>query len=349
MMDRKLKIIADSDIPFLEGVFEPYAEVSYRKGGEIRAGEVKDADALLVRTRTCCSRELLEGSSVKIIASATIGLDHIDLQWCDRNGILVSNAPGCNAGGVMEYVFSALYGVASRRTVDMAGKTIGIIGVGNTGGRVAAMATYLGLGVLKYDPPREKAEGPFEFCSLERLLAESDIVTLHVPLNAETRNMANAAFFKQMKEGAFFINCCRGEVVDEKALKNARPALGGLILDVWCNEPNVDRELLDMTDIATPHIAGYSYQGKQNATAAIVRATARFFGIRKLYNFFPRTLSIENEAVKVVLRGLGQGEITSILQYNYPVFADDFKFRLDPSRFEELRNGYHYRREIYVE
>ncbi len=347
MMDSRIKIVADKAIPFLEGVFEPYAEVVYMKGADITAEDVKDADALIVRTRTICNEALLAGSSVKVIASATIGTDHIDFAACDKLGIMVSNAPGCNAGGVMEYVYSALYGTASRKNIDLQGKTIGVIGVGNTGGRIARMGVYLGFNVLRYDPPRAAEEGNFEFCSLDYLLRNSDVVTMHVPLNEETKNMANADFFKMMKKDAFFINCCRGEVVVEQDLKNARSKLGGLILDVWQNEPHVDPELVEMADIATPHIAGYSYQGKQNGTAAVVRAVARYFGISQLTDFFPVTEMPENEAVKVMLKGLNQGEITSILQYNYPVFTDDFRFRMEPDKFEELRNNYQYRREIY--
>ena len=348
-MESKIKIVADKAIPFLEGVFEPYAEVVYKKGSEICAEDVKDADALITRTRTICNDELLEGSSVKIIASATIGTDHIDFDCCDRRGIMVSNAPGCNAGGVMEYVFSALYGTASRRDIDLSDQTIGVIGVGHTGGRVARMAVYLGFNVLKCDPPREAAEGSFEFCDLEYLLRNSDIVTMHVPLNETTKNMADGEFFKMMKKDAIFINCCRGEVVVEEELKKAMGKLGPVILDVWQNEPDVDPELIDMVDIATPHIAGYSYQGKQNGTASVVRAVARYFGIQELCEFFPKTELPENEAVKVHLTGLNQGEITSILQYNYPVFTDDFRFRMEPDKFEELRNHYQYRREIYFE
>ena len=206
----------------------------------------------------------------------------------------------------------------------------------------------LGFHVLRYDPPREAAEGPFEFCSLERLLAESDIVTLHVPLNEQTRHMANADFFRRMKPGAFFINASRGEVVDEAALLSAIRRLGPVIIDTWENEPDINLELLDKVAIATPHIAGYSYQGKQNGTAAAVRAVAHYFGIQPLFEFFPKTELPENEAVKLDLRGKTQGEIAAIFQYNYPIFTDDFLFRLDPSRFEELRSNYNYRREFFI-
>ena len=343
-----MKIVADKNVPFLYGVFEPYAEVVYKVGSEIGPEDVKDADALITRTRTRCDAALLEGSSVRIIASATIGTDHIDRDWCDAQGILICNAPGCNAGGVMEYVFCALYAVAARKAISLTDKTIGIIGVGQVGRRIEGMARQLGFRLLLCDPPRAAAEGSFGFCSLDTLLAGSDIVTLHVPLDNTTRGMASTAFFKKMKPGAFFINAARGEVVDEEALLRAIPHLGPVIIDTWNHEPDINRDLLEAVDIATPHIAGYSYQGKQNGTAAAVRAVAHYFGITPLFDFFPATEMPENEAVKLDLRDLAQGEIASVLSYNYPIYTDDFLFRLDPSAFERFRAEYRYRREFYL-
>lgn len=346
---KNIKIVADKAVPFIKGVFEPYAKVAYIEGKDISPENIKEADALIVRTRTLCNAELLEGSSVKIIATATIGVDHIDLEWCDKKGIMVSNAAGCNSGGVMQYVFSALYGTAARKAINLSDKTIGIIGVGNVGRRVEKMARYIGFNVLKNDPPREAVEGSFEFCGLEHLLSNSDIVTLHVPLNEETYKMAGADFFSSMKKGAIFINTSRGDIVDENALIKAVPNLGPVIIDTWKNEPDINKKLMDLAYIATPHIAGYSYQGKQNGTASAVRAIARFFGLTALYDFFPKTNLPENEAVKLDLRGLNQGEIAAVLQYNYPIFTDDFMFRLEPESFDRLRSEYNYRREVFFD
>lgn len=348
-MNNKITILADKAIPFLEGVFEPYANVIYIPGGEIDAESVKDADVLMIRTRTKCNAQLLEGSKVKFIATATIGTDHIDFPYCDSHGIVVRNAPGCNAGGVMEYVFSALYGLASRRAISLEGDTIGIIGVGHVGSLIERMGLALGFKVLKCDPPRAKAEGPFGFCDLDYLLQNSQIVTMHTPLDETTRGMADGHFFSLMQPGAFFINSSRGEVVDEEALKKAIPQLGPVIIDTWNHEPNIDLELMDKVAIATPHIAGYSYQGKQNGTAAAVRAVAHYFGITQLYEFFPKTELAENEAVKLHLKGLNQGEIAALLQYNYPIFTDDFMLRIAPGDFDKLRSEYKYRREVYID
>ena len=210
------------------------------------------------------------------------------------------------------------------------------------------MARSLGFKVLLNDPPRAAAEGNFWFVSLDEILQKSDIVTMHVPLDESTRRMCNADFFRRMKPGAFFINASRGEVVDEQALMDNIPHLGPVIIDTWNNEPNINRKLMDMVDIATPHIAGYSYQGKQNGASAAVRTIAHFFGWSELYMYFPKT-EMENESVRLNLHGLTQGEIASVLQYNYPIFTDDFMFRLDPDGFERLRADYRYRREVFVE
>lgn len=344
-----MKIVADRNIPFFEGVFEPYAEVIYKEGQDISVDDVRDADALVIRTRTRCDASLLDGSSVKLIATATIGTDHIDMEYCTSRGIEVHNAQGCNAGGVMQYVFSALYGVSARKAIKLEDAVFGVIGVGNVGRKVAALAEYLGFEVLKCDPPRAEAEGPDEFCSLEYLLANSDVVSLHVPLEDSTKGMADEDFFKIMRPGAIFINAARGEVVVDSALKLALPKFGAVIIDTWNNEPDVDEELLDMVDVATPHIAGYSYQGKQNGTASAVQAVAGFFGIAQLQDFYPHSDLPEHEPVKLDLKGKNQGEIAAVFQYNYPIFTDDFRFRMEPGNFEKMRSNYQYRREILIE
>ena len=344
-----MKVVADTNIPFLKGVLEPYAEVEYLDGRSIDREALLDADALIIRTRTRCNEETLSGTRVKMISSATIGMDHIDIPWCKAHGIDVQNAEGCNAGGVADYVFSALYGVASRRAIKLDEAVIGIIGVGNVGKKVEYMARTLGFKVLLNDPPRAAKEGPEGFVSLEELLEKATVVTLHVPLDETTRGMAGEDFFSRMQPGSIFINASRGEVVDEGALIHARPKLGALVLDTWCNEPNVNPNLIELCDIATPHIAGYSYQGKQNGTAMAVQALARHFGIEPLMNFRP---ALEDEAITPTildLWGKSQGEIAAVMQYNYPIFTDDFLFRSSPESFEKLRSEYNYRREFSLD
>ncbi len=343
-----MKIVADTNIPFLKGVLEPYAEVVYLDGRSINHEAMVDADAIIIRTRTKCNEETLSGTRVQMIASATIGMDHIDLPWCAEHGIDVQNAEGCNAGGVADYVFSALYGITSRRAIKLEGATIGIVGVGNVGKKVEAMARSLGFNVLLCDPPRAQREGQEGFVSLEELLEKSTVVTMHVPLDENTRGMADHAFFEAMQPGAIFINASRGEVVDETALIHARPKLGALVLDTWCNEPTPNVNLIELCDIATPHIAGYSYQGKQNGTAQAVQAVARHFGFEELRFFRPATEDENLKPVAIDVKGKTQGEIAAILQYNYPIFTDDFLFRTNPDSFEKLRSEYNYRREFYI-
>lgn len=344
-----MKLVIDRSISFIEGVFEPYADsVIYKEGSEICRDDLLDADGLIIRSRTRCDASLLEGTKVKIIATSSIGTDHIDLEYCHAHSILTRKAEGSNAGGVMNYVFSALYGTAARKSIPLDGLVFGIVGAGNVGSRVEHTARSLGFKVLLYDPPRAEAEGPAQFCSLDYLLQNSDIVSLHVPLNASTRGLADAYFFSKMKYGAFFINTSRGEVVIEDDLINAIPKLGPVIIDTWTGEPNINHTLLNLVDIGTPHISGYTYQSKLTGTSMTVRAVARFFGISELYEYFPKA---ENslEAVKLDLADGSQGRIASAIQYNYPIFTDDFMFRMNPSGFEELRAAYQYRKEFYTE
>jgi erythronate-4-phosphate dehydrogenase len=342
-----MKFVIDKAIPFVEGVFEPFAEVIYKEGPDIVREDLLDADALVIRTRTRCDAALLEGTSVKIIATATVSMDNIDLAWCKDHGIFVRNASGCNAGGVTNYVFSALYGTAARKSIPLSGATLGIIGLGSAGSRVEEMGLALGFKTLRYDPWRAAKEGPSEFCDLDTVLAGADVVTLHIPVNDTTRGMADAAFFARMKPGAFFINTAQGELVVEEDLIRAIPRLGPVALDTWCHEPDINRTLLDLVDIATPHIAGYTLQGKQIGTSLAIRAVARFFGLSGLYDFFPTTEIIEYQAVHIDAHDKTQGQIASVIQYNYPIFTDDFMFRMAPDRFSEMRANYSYRREFY--
>ena len=343
-----MKIVIDSTIPFTEGVFEPYAEVTYKDGPSISADDVRDASALIIRTRTRCDASLLDGSSVKVIATTTVGTDNIDVNYCSEHGIFFHNASGCNAGGVMNYVFSALYGVAARKSVQLPGATLGVIGFGNVGSRVEDTARALGFKTLRCDPPKAETEWHSSFCPLDDLLSQSDIVTLHVPLNASTRGMANADFFSKMKPGAFFINTSHGAIVNEDDLIKAIPRMGAVVIDAWDNEPHINKKLMELVDIATPHIAGYSLQGKQLGTMMAVRTVARFLGIRELFGFFPATDIPEYQAVRLDVHGKHQGQVASIIQYNYPIFTDDFIFRMNPDSFTELRSGYQYRKEFCI-
>lgn len=340
-----MKIVADKNIPFLQGVLEPYAEVLYLPGKEIDSTAVRDADALLVRTRTVCNKSLLEGTKVSFIASATIGTDHIDKGYLSSRGIAFSSAPGCNAGGVMQYVHTALFSVATTKNIPLKGRTLGVIGVGNTGGKVAELGEFLGFRVLRNDPPKEACAADKSIYSpLDYLLEQSDIVTLHVPLDHATDGLADDAFFRKMKNGAIFVNASRGEVVVEEALMEAREKLAAIILDVWRGEPSsISDALIEMADIATPHIAGYSYEGKINGTSMVVQALAHHFGIDELKDFVPE----HTPAPKLdISREMTQDEIAAQFLKIFPIYELDKSLRCTPSDFEKIRSEYVYRREF---
>ena len=353
-----LKIVADDKIPFLRGVLEPFAEVKYLPGGKITRSDLRDADALLTRTRTKCVPELLEGTAVKFIASATIGYDHIDTGYCESKGICWTNAPGCNSESVAQYMTSLLLNQAHRTGKDLEGMVIGVVGVGNVGSKVARNARTLGMEVLLNDPPRARKEGPDGFVPIERIQREADIITFHVPLIAEgedaTRHYADESFFRQLGRRPLVINASRGEVCDNAALKYALRTglLSGAALDVWENEPEIDRELLSLLNYATPHIAGYSADGKSNGTAMSVLALVKFFGLEKKFD----RSSLQSPplpAQRIIdLRPYHRaGERDSELLYRavtaaYDIVSDDRRLRGDPGTFEQQRGNYPLRREF---
>jgi erythronate-4-phosphate dehydrogenase len=348
-----LKIIIDDKIPFIHGVFEPFAQVEYVNGAAISPLHVRNADALVVRTRTQCNAALLKGSSVKFIASATIGYDHIDADFCKKNNITWTNAAGCNSGAVEQYVTAVLLELAHRHGINLSGKTLGVIGVGNVGRRVVRVAQALNMRVLQNDPPRERREGKASFVPLHELSAQSDFISVHVPLQRsgadKTFHLINADFLSQLKPNACLINSSRGEVVDEAALKKAlrQNRLGGIALDVWEHEPDIDAELLNMAEIGTPHIAGYSAEGKSMATQMAVQALAAYFNL-PLNGWLctPPPLA-ENRDITVDCKGKSLQEILrEPVRHTYPILLDDAALRQSPASGEELRSGYRYRREF---
>ena len=348
-----MKIVCDNKIPFLRGVFEPYAGVVYLPGSETTPGVVRDADAVITRTRTVCDAALLAGSSVQVVASATIGFDHIDTAWCEAHGILWRNAPGCNADSVRQYVAAALCTLARRHGLQLAGMTLGVVGVGHVGSRVAEAASLLGMKVLLCDPPRARREGGEAFVSLDEIIASSDIVTLHVPLSREgedaTWHLFDAARLATLRPDQFLINSSRGPVVDNAALQAALRAkrLRGAVLDVWEGEPEPDRELLALLDIATPHIAGYSADGKANGTMMSVRTVASVLGL-PLTDWRPERIPAPAQPLSFTLDAAGKSRqevLSEALLYTYDILADDRALRAHPERFEQLRGDYPVRRE----
>ncbi len=351
----RIKIIADDKIPFLKGVFEPVADIEYYSGKEINSEIVKNADALITRTRTKCNEELLDGSSIKVITTATIGYDHIDTKYCDENNIKWFNAPGCNSGSVKQYITSALFTIAEKEKFNLADKTIGIVGVGNVGSKIQNVAEALGMKILLNDPPRERKEGGKNFCSLNKIKNESDIITFHVPLNKngidKTYQLADDLFFDQLKKKPIIVNSSRGEVVKTSSLKNAikEGKISNVILDVWENEPEIDLELLDIVDIATPHIAGYSADGKANGTSVCVNAINEYFNLGLTKNWFPENVPIAENGNEISVNTKNKSEqniFADIIFSTYKILEDDMRLRISPQTFEKQRGDYPIRREF---
>jgi erythronate-4-phosphate dehydrogenase len=348
-----IKVIADSHIPFLQGVLEPYSEISYLPGQKIDRQAISGVDAILIRTRTKCTMNMLKGSGLKFIGTATIGKDHIDIGYCNSHNIKWINASGCNSSSVMQYMASVLLKMSQHFRFSLKDKTIGIIGVGNVGSKVEKIAGILGMNVMLNDPPRARKEGKEGFSSLSDLLKRSDIITLHVPLTIvgqdKTYHMINEKSLKKIRKGTWLINTSRGEIAETNSLKKSLDSgrLGGLVADVWENEPVIDIELMDRAFIATPHIAGYSTDGKANGTSVVVNEFSRFFGL-PLKNWYPGTLP---EPVSPVIKidGLGKSDediIRMAVENTYDVTVDDLKLRFSPQDFERHRNEYYVRREF---
>ena len=336
-----MKIIVEKNIPYISGVLEKYAEVLYLPYQEITPEAVKDADVLLVRTRTQCNEALLAGSRCQFIGTATIGTDHIDLDYCKNAGITVKNAPGCNAPAVAQYVFSAIGNWMKKEYIfTTAGLTIGIVGVGHVGSIVARWAQDLGFKVLLNDPPLQRATASSYYVPLSKIIHDADIITFHTPLTTKgldaTYHLADRHFISGLEKCQLLINSSRGEVVDNAALVELKhtSSLKDVVIDCWENEPELNSELLDMAYIATPHIAGYSTEGKTRATSMLLEALAEHFG-----------WNLEIPSVEAPLKGAENVSLEAILN-SYNPFADTAALKAEPSAFESLRNNYNLRNEV---
>uniref|UniRef100_UPI003217C0BF 4-phosphoerythronate dehydrogenase PdxB n=1 Tax=uncultured Draconibacterium sp. TaxID=1573823 RepID=UPI003217C0BF len=348
-----MKIIIDNKIPYIKGALEPFAEVIYLPGSATTKEVVKDADALITRTRTICNSSLLAGSNVKFIATATIGFDHIDTDYCKAAGIKWINAPGCNAESVNQYIASALFSWSMRKRKDLAGLTIGIVGVGNVGSKVAKTCEILGMNVLLNDPPRERKEGSEKFVSLKTIQQEADIITFHVPLNMSgndaTFHLADEDFLQNLNKKPLIINSCRGEVVDTESIYNAIEAndVDGFIVDCWEDEPEINLDLLNQTEFGTPHIAGYSKDGKANGTKMSIQAVSRFFNLG-IDNWEPSNIELPQNTL-IEIDGNQRREYSILAEAvlsTYDIENDDEALKDTPHLFEKLRGDYPVRREF---
>lgn len=345
-----MKIVADNTVPYLKGIAESIADVKYLNSNEFTPENIHDADALIVRSIDKCTRELLEGSRVRLITTATIGFDHIDIKYCDEAGITWKNAPGCNAVSVAQYVLSSLLTIALHRNEPLQGKTIGIVGVGHVGKELEKVCTAYGLHVLRNDPPRAEAEGEAGFVSLDTIAEEADIISFHTPLTKEgrfaTRHLANEAFFNKTRKKPWFVNASRGAVHDTKALLDALKSgrIGEAVIDCWENEPAINRELLSLAAVATPHIAGFSADGKANGTRTCLENIERFFDVKieKLKEVVPPA-----PADPVIdLAGITEHRVEHVLFKSFQPLSVDRSLRATPEKFERFRANYHHPREF---
>lgn len=350
-----MKIVADDKIPFLKGVLEPCVdEVIYMPGAAITKTDVTNADALIVRTRTACNAQLLEGTTVKMVATATIGTDHFDIPWLEQAGIEWCNAPGCNSGSVRQYIGSVL-SLLIKEGFDPRKTTLGVVGVGMVGSKVAQIARALGFRVLLNDPPRQRREPEVEFVCLETILQQSDIVTFHTPLQTEgmdsTWHLFNEDSLKLLKRGAIIINSSRGEVTSTEALLKALTAgiISRVVLDVWEEEPHISKELLEKVWVGTPHIAGYSADGKANGTAMSVQAISRRFNLG-LDSWIPVSVpEPEQTVITIDCNGLKTCQVAAeAILKTYNVMDDWARLKASPETFEKQRGDYPLRREFHV-
>ena len=332
-----MKVVVYSHIPNIKGLIEPRAHVLYLEPGDISCDTVRDADALVVRTRTRCNADLLDGSRVRFIGSATIGTDHIDLDYCATHGIAVRNAPGCNAPAVAQWVFAAIAAwMKARGIATPEGLALGIVGVGHIGSIVARWGRALGFTVLLNDPPRENRDGSFDviFRPLDELQRRCDIITFHTPLTRDgqwpTWHLCDQSFLDGLTCCRLLIDAARGPIADNSALLGWH---GDLALDCWENEPNISQELLEKAIVATPHIAGYSREGKQRGTAMMLAALNDHFG-----------WDIPIPEISAPAKGAPQVALDGIAA-SCDIMADTARLKAAPAAFESQRNHYSHRPE----
>ena len=338
----KPKLIIESHVPYVPTEIEDYFSVQRLEPDEFSPETVADVDALIVRTRTRCDAALLGGSRVRFVATATIGTDHIDLAWCATNGIKVASAPGCNAPAVAQYVMASLLAIYHE---GLAGKVIGVVGVGHVGSIVAEWAAQLGMKVLLCDPLRAMAEPDFESISLSELAPQVDIITFHVPHTVSgeyaTYHLVDADLLRQMRHGAVLINSARGPIVDTPALIAAIECgkIGNAVIDCWENEPNISQRLSQLATIATPHIAGYSLNGKIRATTMVINKLCDAYNID--FRMHPDIPAGAAKRVTAATIASSYNPLVDTAMLRDAAGKPDFA-----ARFELLRNHYLLRPEV---
>lgn len=357
-----MKIVCAKSVLFGREAFSTLGEVRVLPDRNITRADVVDADILAIRSKTEVTRALIDNASLRYVGTATAGYDHIDTEACRKAGIAWGAAPGCNANSVAEYMTAALLHLAVEKGCPLKGRTLAVIGVGQVGHRVVAKARALGLRVLQNDPPRAAVEHNFELRPLAEILPEADFVTLHVPLTDEgpwaTRAMVNADFFGALRPGAVFFNASRGEVVNERALQKAMDEhrLSHVVLDVWDHEPVINFDLCNRVDLGTPHIAGYSYDGKLDGTLQIYREACRIMGAEPTWDPTPLLPPPAVPRVELDARARTDEQVLhELVRRVYDIAADDLALRqpAEPddakrgARFDHLRATYPQRCEFH--
>ncbi|WP_065370454.1 4-phosphoerythronate dehydrogenase PdxB [Kosakonia sacchari] len=355
-----MKILVDENMPYARDLFSRLGEVKAVPGRPIPVAELADADALMVRSVTKVNDGLLQGTGIKFVGTATAGTDHVDEAFLQQAGIAFSAAPGCNAIAVVEYVFSSLLMLAERDGFALQDRTVGIVGVGNVGGRLQARLEAFGVRTLLCDPPRADRGDDGDFRSLDELVQEADVLTFHTPLFKDgpykTLHLADDALLSRLKPGTILINACRGPVVDNAALLQHLQAGQALsvVLDVWEPEPDLNVDLLNLVDIGTAHIAGYTLEGKARGTTQVFEAFSDFLGKRQQVAL--DTLLPAPEFSRITLHGpLDQSTLKRLVHLVYDVRRDDALLRKvagTTGEFDKLRKNYLERREwssLYVQ
>lgn len=350
-----MQIVADENIPLLDEFFSAFGPIARHPGRGIDRAALCDAEVLLVRSVTRVDRALLEGSRVRFVGTCTIGTDHLDLDYFAEAGIAWSSAPGCNARGVVDYVLGCLLALAESTGRPLDGLRYGVLGAGQVGGRLVQVLRGLGWPVLVCDPPRQAAEGG-DFVDLATILRECDVISLHTPLDAGTRHLLGAEQLRALRPGAWLINASRGPVVDNTALKAHLSAGADLqvVLDVWEGEPLADPELAALCRIATPHIAGYSLDGKLRGTAQIYRAYCAAMGLEERVRLADLLPPAWLEDMALHAGASPEWALASLCRAVYDPRRDDADFRRSlvgdaaqrKAAFDALRKHYPYRREI---
>ncbi len=352
-----MKIIVDENIPFGREAFENFGKVELHNGREINASLCKNADALIVRSITKIDKELLDNSSVKFVGTATIGTDHIDQNYLEKKKIAFSSAAGCNSYSVAEYVFSALTYFANKYKFNLGKQSIGVVGYGNIGKKVVTIAETLGMQVVVNDPPLQRTTSERHFSTLEEAL-KCDIVTFHVPLNKsgidKTIHLLNEENISLIKEGTILINSSRGKVVSNEVLKKRLENKNDIrtVLDVWETEPNYDSELLKLVSIGTPHIAGYSYEGKVNGTVMIYKALSQHLSVNS--NWKPKLIEVVDNKIECNGSETEEELLLKLFSKSYSIIEDDALMRQGLNlplnekleHFDRLRKKYRIRREL---